>query len=77
MARQARHREIQADIVVELGWYRLSTRAYEPTLERFLQPDRSQHEGIFAYAYTGDDPVDCNDTMGMAPLQAALPTVAR
>jgi RHS repeat-associated protein len=48
----------------ELGWYWMSTRAYDPGLERFLQPDRSQQEGIFTYAYAGDDPVDY-DTSGM------------
>jgi RHS repeat-associated protein len=50
----------------ELGWYWMSTRSYDPGLERFLQPDRSQQEGIFTYAYSGDDPVDYRDSSGMA-----------
>ena len=52
----------------ELGWYWLTTRAYDPVLERFLQPDRSQQEGIFTYVYSGDDPVDYNDKSGMDPI---------
>ncbi len=49
----------------ELCWYWMTTRAYDPVLERFLQPDPSQQEGIFTYAYAGDDPVDYNDKTGM------------
>ena len=49
----------------ELGWYWLTTRSYDPALERFLQPDPSQSEGIFTYVYAGDDPVDYGDTSGM------------
>jgi RHS repeat-associated protein len=54
----------------ELGWYWMSTRAYDPTLERHpqagtRQPDPSQQEGIFTYAYSGDDPVDYSDASGM------------
>lgn len=48
----------------ELGWSWMGTRVYDPGLERFLQPDRSQREGIFAYAYSGDDPVDFTDPLG-------------
>ena len=33
----------------ELGWYWMTTRAYNPRLERLLQWDRSQQEGIFTY----------------------------
>ena len=57
---------------VELGWYWLTTRAYDPVLERFLQPDRSQQEGIFTYVYSGDDPVDYNDKSGMDPASDAV-----
>ncbi len=54
----------------ELGWYWMATRAYDPVLERHpragtRQPDPSQQEGIFTYAYAGDDPVDYNDKTGM------------
>ena len=58
----------------ELGWYWLSVRDYDPMLERFLQPDPSQQEGLFSYAYVGDDPVDATDpdgTAGMPP--ASMP----
>ncbi len=39
----------------ELGWYWMTTRAYDPVLERHpragtRQPDPSQQEGIFTYA---------------------------
>ncbi|HVD03394.1 MAG TPA: RHS repeat-associated core domain-containing protein, partial [Candidatus Dormibacteraeota bacterium] len=37
----------------ELGWYWLSVRSYDPTLERFLQPDPSEQEGLFNYIYGG------------------------
>jgi len=57
---------------VELGWYWLTTRAYDPVLERFLQPDPSQQEGIFTYVYSGDDPVDYNDKSGMDPASDAM-----
>jgi hypothetical protein len=44
----------------ELGWYWMTTRSYDPTLERHpcagtRQPDPSQSEGIFTYAYAGDN----------------------
>ena len=51
----------------ELGWYWLSYRAYDPTLERFLQPDPSEQDGLYSYAYVNDDPVDMNDPSGFAP----------
>jgi len=57
---------------VELGWYWLTTRAYDPVLGRFLQPDPSQQEGIFTYVYSGDDPVDYNDKSGMDPASDAM-----
>ena len=50
----------------ELGWYWLTTRAYDPTLERFLQPDPSEQDGLYSYAYVNDDPVDMNDPSGFA-----------
>jgi RHS repeat-associated protein len=51
----------------ELGWYWLITRVYDPSLERFLGPDRSQQEGIFTYIYAGDDPVHDGNKNGMVP----------
>ncbi len=56
----------------ELGWYWMTTRAYDPVLERFLQPDPSQQEGIFTYAYAGDDPVDYQDNTGMMACRANM-----
>jgi len=56
---------------------RLSVLAYDPVLERFLQPDPSQQEGIFTYVYSGDDPVDYNDKSGMDPAPSGVdPTQA-
>src|SRR5579871_6421769 len=40
----------------ELGWYWLAVRHYDPTLERFLQPDPSLSEGTRSYIYAQDDP---------------------
>jgi RHS repeat-associated protein len=50
----------------ELGWYWLTTRAYDPALKRFLQPDPSQMDGLYSYVYVGDDPVDGSDPSGFA-----------
>ena len=50
----------------ELGWYWLTTGAYDPALERFLQPDPSEQDGLYSYAYVNDDPVDVNDPSGFA-----------
>ena len=41
----------------ELGWYWLTSRSYDPSLERFLQPDPSEQDGLYSYAYVNDDPV--------------------
>ncbi len=49
----------------ELGWYWVSVRYYDPVLERWLQPDPSQQDGIRTYAYVGDDPVDFTDPTGL------------
>jgi RHS repeat-associated protein len=51
----------------ELGWYWLGTRAYDPVLERFLQPDLSQSTGLFSYVYANDDPLDNTDPTGELP----------
>ena len=51
----------------ELGWYRLSTRSYDPNLKRFLQPDPSEQEGARGYVYAGDDPLDATDPSGLWP----------
>jgi len=50
----------------ELGWYWLSVRAYDPTLERFLQPDPGEIEGLFSYAYASDSPADRADPSGLS-----------
>ena len=52
----------------ELGWYWMTTRVCDPVLERFLQPDPGQQEGIFTYAYGMSNPVDYEDTSGMCPV---------
>jgi RHS repeat-associated protein len=49
----------------ELGWYWLSVRAYDPVLERFLQPDPSMATGTRSYVYVGDDPADSTDPSGL------------
>jgi len=48
----------------ELGWYWLSSRAYDQAIKRFLQPDASELDGLFSYVYVGDDPVDGSDPSG-------------
>jgi hypothetical protein len=43
-----------------LPWYWLTTRPYDPALERFLQPDPSSRDGVRSYVYYlyyHDDPV--------------------
>ena len=50
----------------ELGWYWLAVRSYDPALERFLQPDPSEIEGLFSYVYAGDNPADQADPSGLA-----------
>ena len=49
----------------ELGWYWLTVRSYDPALERFLQPDPSEIEGLFSYVYAADDPTDYYDPSGL------------
>jgi len=49
-----------------LPWYGLTNRAYDPSLERFLQPDPSSQDGVRSYAYCHDDPIDCSDPTGLA-----------
>ena len=36
-----------------------------PCLERFLQPDPSEQEGLFSYSYAGDNPSDLGDPSGL------------
>ncbi len=50
----------------EVEWYWLTTRYYNPEDLRFLQPDRSDQDGVHTYAYVGDDPVDETDPTGLA-----------
>ncbi|HVC82030.1 MAG TPA: RHS repeat-associated core domain-containing protein [Chloroflexota bacterium] len=66
----------------ELGWYWLSVRSYDPTLERFLQPDPSEQEGLFNYIYAEDNPSDLGDPSGLFPIplksgSLVTPTLAR
>jgi len=53
----------------ELAWYRLTVRSYDPALERFLQPDPSETEGLFSYVYAGDNPADRTDPTGLIATQ--------
>lgn len=46
----------------ELGWYWMSTRAYRPVLERFLQPGPSQQGGIVTYTCNISYPGENGDT---------------
>jgi len=48
-----------------LPWYWLGARAYDPALERFLQPDPSALDGARSYAYCHDAPADCADPSGL------------
>ena len=59
----------------ELGWYWLSVREYDPALHRFLQPDPSEQEGLFSYAYAGDNPADLADPSGLASAPQSSTTV--
>jgi len=48
-----------------VAWYWLTTRSYDPALERFLQPDPSALDGVRSYTYCHDDPIDCADPSGL------------
>ncbi len=52
----------------KLSWYWLSVRYYDPEIERFLQPDPSEQDGVRTYAYVNDDPIDGTDPSGLAGL---------
>jgi len=62
-----------------LPWYWLGVRSYDPTLERFLQPDPSALDGARSYAYCHDAPADCADPSGLVSQNTGpeppLPTV--
>jgi len=47
-----------------LGWYWIGVRAYDPQLERWVQPDPSGADGVRTYAYVADDPIDYIDPTG-------------
>jgi len=49
----------------KLSWYWLSVRYYDPEIERFLQPDPSEQDGVRTYAYVGDNPIDATDPSGL------------
>jgi RHS repeat-associated protein len=53
-------RELQTPGENSAGWSWLSVRSYDPTLERFLQPDPREREGTRSYVYCDDDPLDCS-----------------
>jgi len=48
-----------------LPWYWLTTRYYDPRLERFLQPDPSSRDGVRSYVYCHDDPMNYADPSGL------------
>jgi len=50
----------------KLSWYWLQVRYYDPEIERFLQPDPSEQDGVRTYAYVGDGPIDATDPDGLA-----------
>ena len=50
----------------KLSWYWLNVRYYDPEIERFLQPDPSEQDGVRTYAYVGDDPIDWSDPSGLS-----------
>ncbi len=50
----------------KLSWYWLSVRYYDPEIERFLQPDPSEQDGVRTYAYVDDNPLDASDATGLA-----------
>jgi len=54
-----------------LPWYALGSRAYDPVLERFLQPDPLRKTGLPDYVYANDDPADLTDPMGRDGVPAA------
>ena len=50
----------------ELGMYYYKARVYSPTLGRFMQTDPiGVNGGINIYAYTGNDPVNASDPLGL------------
>jgi len=52
----------------KLSWYWLSVRYYDPEIERFLQPDPSEQDGVRTYAYAGDNPIDGTDPTGLCQI---------
>jgi RHS repeat-associated protein len=51
----------------ELGLYYYKARIYSPTLGRFLHPDPVGYEGgINIYAYVANDPINAEDSSGLA-----------
>jgi len=56
-----------------LPWYWLSSRYYDPVLERFLQPDPSSQDGVRSYAYAHNNPVDLTDPSGLSSEPPGVP----
>jgi RHS repeat-associated protein len=53
--------------LAELGMYYYKARIYSPTLGRFLQTDPVGYSGgMGLYAYVGNDPLNQNDSSGLA-----------
>ncbi len=52
----------------EVQWYWLDGRHYDPELQRFLQPDPTDLDGVRTYVYANDDPVDLEEAGGAFPV---------
>ncbi len=56
-----------------LGIYHVRHRAYDPTIQRWLQPDPAMFiDGMNVYAYCGNEPFAMYDPMGLDALDTAI-----